>query len=161
MRKTLILLFASLLCMSAGGATPPQVCPEPVSVRTLSPDYFPLSTVSVSCPDKTAREWAESHLKEWYGLHAPKVESARSNSAPMDKEAYRMECGKNGVRITAGTLQGVRYALYTLRQIAVPKRGTLKVEGYKCCREGQAVARLSVRQLPLQYGWLWNKDDGV
>ena len=43
---------------------------------------------------------------------------------------YDLEVTAGEVKITARTLQGVRYALYSLRQMAIPQRGTLQVEGW-------------------------------
>ena len=44
-------------------------------------------------------------------------------------EAYAASADASGVKIAANTLAGVRWASYTLRQLAIAKRGTLKTEG--------------------------------
>ena len=41
-----------------------------------------------------------------------------------------MVIGEEEVKIKARTIQAVRYALYSLRQLAIPKRGTLEVGGW-------------------------------
>ena len=107
----------------------PQICPEPASCEISPTEYFPLNQVRIECPDKSAGEWARKHLAEWYGILAPKVKTS-TKKTKLGDEAYELTTAKNGVEITAQTLQGVRYALYSLRQIAIPKRGTLKVEGW-------------------------------
>ena len=97
------------------------------------------ATVTVECPDSSAADWLASHLKEWYGDYAPKVVAGSTGislpPAPSSKlqalssEAYATEVNANGVRIRANTLAGVRWASYTLRQLAIAKRGTMKTEG--------------------------------
>ena len=44
-------------------------------------------------------------------------------------EAYAASVGETGVKIAANTLAGTRWASYTLRQLAIAKRGTVKAEG--------------------------------
>lgn len=106
------------------------ICPEPASCERVKSEYVPLGKVSVACDDKTAGHWAERHLKEWYGKRAPVVVTSTRAVDPMGEEAYELDVKEDEVAITAQTLQGVRYALYSLRQIAIPKRGTRKVEGW-------------------------------
>ena len=132
MKRLLVLFLLPALFLPAGAqAILPTVVPEPVSFEISSTDYVPLDKVSVACPDKTAAPWAEAHLREWYGDFALKVDRMRSGSLPEGKEgAYALEIGEKGVRVRAATLQGVRYALYTLRQLAMPARGTERVAGW-------------------------------
>ena len=91
------------------------------------------ATVSVACPDSTAVRWLESHFREWYGVHAPKVARAQGAAVreiPGGSEAYGLHADPDGgVRIAANTLAGVRWAAYTMRQMASVKRGTMTVEG--------------------------------
>lgn len=108
----------------------PQICPQPLSCQLSSVDYVPFGTVNISCPDSEACDWARRHLKEWYGKTSPKVTGSVGNTAGMSEDEYSIEIGGEGIRVEAASLNGVRYALYTLRQIAIAKRGTLKVEGW-------------------------------
>ena len=107
-----------------------NVCPEPASCEIVPSAYLPLKKVSVACDDQEAVTWAKKHLKEWYGKQAPEVVAATRVIPTMDAEAYQLSVKENETQVTARTLQGVRYALYSLRQIAIPQRGTQKVEGW-------------------------------
>ena len=119
-----------LSVISVAGFSSPVICPEPANAELSGSVYHPLSKVIEACPDKDAVSWAETHLKEWYGEYAPAVSKERAGKINLGKEAYEMEIGKNGVKVSAATLQGVRYALYSLRQIAIPTRGTTVVKGW-------------------------------
>ena len=99
-------------------------------------NYVPFdetTTVTVACPDPAAVRWLESHYAEWFGKHAPKVVAgdAGATGAALQKgdEAYAAAVDASGVKIAANTLAGTRWAAYTLRQLAIAKRGTFKVEG--------------------------------
>ena len=124
----MILLFGAILWGSAAEPLQPHlapsICPEPASVEFSATEYYALSQVRINCPDRSAAEWARKHLTEWYGAYAPKVKAGSSRKTGLGAEAYEMTTGKKEVEITAQTLQGVRYALYSLRQVAIPKRGT-------------------------------------
>ena len=126
-----IILISFLCFISAkAGVTPPVICPEPAFIEAPSSEYHPLQKVSIACPDKGALAWAETHLKEWYGAFSPEVSRTNGWQGSLEGDAYEMEVGNKDVQIKAKTLQGVRYALYSLRQIAIPKRGTKTVEGW-------------------------------
>lgn len=87
------------------------------------------TTVAVECPDSAAAPWLASHLKEWYGDYAPKVAAGVTGLAAEGDEGYAAKVDANGVKIRANTLAGVKWASYTLRQLAIAKRGTMKTEG--------------------------------
>ena len=131
-----IRLFLLLLCIplwaSAANSSyvRPTICPEPQSFEISDTVYHPLTRVSVRCADKTALEWAQTHLNAWYGELAPKVVWGGKESSDMGEGAYELSAGKKEVAIKASTLQGIRYALYSLRQITIAQRGTLSVEGW-------------------------------
>lgn len=65
----------------------------------------------------------------------PEVHRSASAAEPSD-EGYVLEVGDGRIAISAKGISGVRYAMYTLRQMAEPVRGTRTVEGYEmpCCR---------------------------
>ena len=99
-------------------------------------NYVPFdatTTVTVACPDPSALRWLEAHFAEWFGAHAPKVVAGDAGetgaSLPKGDEAYAASVDESGVKIAANTLAGTRWASYTLRQLAIAKRGTFKVEG--------------------------------
>ena len=122
--------LATVLCGAEPAMIAPAICPEPAECEISPTEYFPLETIRLACPDKQAEEWAAKHLAEWYGAFAPKVEVWSRKKSGLGAEAYELTIGNKSVDIKAETLQGVRYALYSLRQIAIPKRGTAKVEGW-------------------------------
>ena len=132
MKQLLIFSIVSFICSISTwvGITPPAICPEPAFIEATSSNYHSLRKISVACPDKDAVRWTEDHLKEWYGEFAPKVTRSNGRQDSLEEDAYEMETGKDMVQIKAKNLQGVRYALYSLRQIAIPKRGTKTVEGW-------------------------------
>jgi hypothetical protein len=133
MKRIFLLLisvaFSTAVFAQSQNATP-MLCPEPQVHHVSLTKYVPLEKVSIVCPDATAVTWAESHLKEWYDKFAPQVVSASGNTASMANEEYHLYVDKKGVKVEANTLQGVRYALYTLRQMTIAKRGTAVVEGW-------------------------------
>ena len=87
-------------------------------------------TATVECPDPAAAEWVKAHFAEWYGAYAPKVTAGKTGlDVQKGDEAYAAEVSAGGVKIAANTLAGTRWATYTLRQIAIAKRGTFKTEG--------------------------------
>ena len=130
--------FATLMSAYAGnGANPDAVeltpLPMPVafSCDMDSPVTFDASaSVTVACPDAEAVVWLGRHFAEWYGDQAPKVVvGASSEALPDGNEAYAVSADASGIRITANSLTGVRWAAYTLRCLAIARRGTFKTEG--------------------------------
>jgi len=103
------------------------------------------TTVTLECPDPSAAKWLKDHFKEWYGEYAPKVVGGSCSVAadgravcpqavadgipPVGDEGYSAVVDSSGVKIAANTLAGTRWASYTLRQLAIAKRGTFKTEG--------------------------------
>ena len=103
------------------------------------------TTVTVECPDPAAAKWVGDHFKEWFGEYGPKVrekvkvevkvkgveeEVKEDVRVPEGEEAYAAVVDSNGVKIAANTLAGARWASYTLRQLAIAKRGTYRTDGY-------------------------------
>ena len=126
------------LAASAGNAANPdalELAPLPMPVEFKSdmdrPVAFDASTtVVVDCPDEAAAGWLASHLKEWYGDQAPGVKPSTLNfQLSTSTEAYAVVADASGVKIAARTLAGVRWATYSIRQLAIAKRGTFKTEG--------------------------------
>ncbi len=88
------------------------------------------TTVTLECPDPAAATWLKAHYAQWYGESAPKVTVGATGLKPESgDEAYAASADSNGVKIAANTLAGTRWASYTLRQLAIAKRGTVKTEG--------------------------------
>ena len=143
-----ISLFAlALLCVSSvsgGNAVNPDAIelspiPRPVEMA-LDPDS-PVALdgivlfVGDSDAAKECGQWLAAHFREWYGEFAPKVTQGNAAgsgiSVPEGDESYAVVADKSGVRIAANSLKGVRWAAYTLRQLATAKRGTFKTAGYQ------------------------------
>ncbi len=133
MKLQKLIIVSFILCATTawadGSRVPPTICPEPTECDISGDEYYTLKRVVITCPDKKATEWAQRHLREWYGRFAPKAEAKRGKQPAIETEGYTLNIAKD-VEVAASSLQGVRYALYSLRQIAIPKRGTLKTEGW-------------------------------
>ena len=131
MKRVFLMLIALVTVVAAyPSEATPALCPEPQKYDISRTEYVPYETVSIVCADVAASDWAKHHLKQWYGKYAPRVNATTGDVASMADEEYRIEVDSKGAKVTAKSLQGVRYALYTLRQLAIPSRGTEKVEGW-------------------------------
>ncbi len=122
--------------VAAVAALQMSVCLTAEAAQTFSWDknnwvaFDDTVTATVECPDPAAAEWVKTHFAEWYGAHAPNVTGGTTGLAlQAGDEAYAAEVNADGVKIHARTLAGARWATYTLRQIAIAKRGTFKTEG--------------------------------
>ncbi len=129
-RFFLILVAVTLVITTFASESGPALIPEPQKYEISRTEYIPFDAVTLVCPDAAAATWAKKHLKQWYNKFAPQVVCAQGNTASMGAEEYRLNIDKSGVKIEANTLQGVRYALYTLRQLAIVKRNVEKLEGW-------------------------------
>ena len=137
---------------NAGNAVNPDaigLAPLPVPVEFSSDMDRPVpfdasTTVTAHCPDAEVVPWLSRHFAEWYGDQAPRVELSSSQPSlstlhsplstlhsplPTSSEAYAVHAAESGVAIAANSLAGVRWAAYTLRQLAMAKRGTFRTEG--------------------------------
>lgn len=139
--KTLIVLAVLALALSgmAGNAANPDAIelepmPRPVEMSSDMDAPVPFdekTAVTVDCPDAAATAWLASHLRDWYGALAPKVAAGASGLAlRTGDEAYAVRADASGVKVAARTLAGVRWAAYSLRQLAIAKRGTFKTAGH-------------------------------
>ena len=139
--KTSIVLVVLALAVSgrAGNAANPDAIelepmPRPVEMSSDMDAPVPFdekTTVTVDCPDDAATAWLASHFRAWYGAFAPKVAAGEAGLAlRTGDEAYAVRADASGVKVAARTLAGVRWAAYSLRQLAIAKRGTLKTAGH-------------------------------
>ena len=135
----LLTILAWTLSGMAGNAANPDAIelepmPRPVEMSSDMDAPVPFdekTTVTVDCPDAAATAWLASHLRVWYGAFAPKVAAGASGLAlRAGDEAYAVRADASGVKVAARTLAGVRWAAYSLRQLAIAKRGTLKTAGH-------------------------------
>ena len=136
--KTLLAICLLSASAVAGNAVNPETIdlkPIPVPVEFSSdmdrPVAFDASAkVVVECPDPAAAQWLNAHFAEWYAGAAPKAVAGTAGLKLRDgDEAYAAKADGAGVAIAARTLPGVRWAAYTIRQLAIAKRGTFRIEG--------------------------------
>ncbi|MBQ0006423.1 MAG: family 20 glycosylhydrolase [Alistipes sp.] len=107
------------------------VLPYPASSDIHYEECFDLTRIIIDCEElSSATAWTEKYMKEWYGEFAPSVVAGKSVSGISDAEAYSLLSDGSGVSVKARTLQGIRYAMFTLRQLVIPKRGTKTIAGY-------------------------------
>ncbi len=107
--------------------------PRPVEfvadIRQSIP-FGPSTDVMVECDDDDAVAWLREHFSAWYGEDGPTLSvGATGLEIPGGEESYALVADASGIRIAAHTLVGVRYAAYTMRQLVIAKRGTLRRSG--------------------------------
>ena len=140
MKNTIILAVLSVVAVSvlAGNKMNPdaiELKPIPVPREFKSDIDNPVSfdssvTLAVACPDANGVKWLADHLIEWYGKDAPKVQSSTFHSCISDDpESYSIVADASGIKIAANSIAGIRWAAYTLRQLAIARRGTFKMQG--------------------------------
>ena len=122
-------LFAVLLssvCFRVPDIVP---APQEMSCRTnVAVRLTDGLKASVACPDPAAARWVEEKARGWFGIGLSVVPAAVS--APVRGEGYRLKAEPDGLTIEAESLQGVRYAMYTLRQAAEPVPEGRTLQGY-------------------------------
>lgn len=135
MKKILTLVcFFCLVALAKGqGSIELKPIPMPQKMSANWDQCVPLSFIDLDYPDEKVERWVASHMTEWYGEFAPKVriKTAPYMDKPQGEEGYILRADVPGVVIIkANTFAGVRNALYTLRQLVIPRPGTLKTQGY-------------------------------
>lgn len=111
-----------------------RLIPVPKEIRFEDgPDYL----IRNSCPVQL-NVWESAQVREetvdcfktfWNAV--PEIVLTRNRTAEkMNHDAYKINVTENELSITARSLNGVRNALKTLRQLAEVIRGTEKVSGY-------------------------------
>ena len=105
-------------------------------------------TVEVVCGEgnaaNRAAEWVAGKMEAWFGKRPRVRGEVRRDEviAPYQgNEAYELSAKGGVLRISANTMQGVKWAMMTLRQIAQPVRGTFRLSGYE-------VPEFTVRDAP-------------
>ena len=130
-------LFAHCAAFGGNAVNPDAIelapLPMPVEFRSDMDASVPFdrdTVVTVDCPDASAAAWLATHFADWYGDYAPKAKAGASGlSLPAGEEAYAAKADASGVKIAARSLAGVRWAAYSIRQLAIAKRGTFKTQG--------------------------------
>jgi hypothetical protein len=87
-------------------------------------------SVEVVCPEAAAPAWVAEKMNTWFGVAPAVSASAPTGALPENEEAYALSAKDGALRVSANAMQGIRWALATLRQIAQPVRGTFRLQGY-------------------------------
>jgi len=112
----------SVMCVLLAAAlsfAEPFVVPKPDKVTydaAVEVRLTAAQTLTVRCADASAVGWVREHMKQWFACE-PKVVGEAADVA-LPEEGYRLVAKPDGLLVEAKALQGVRYALYTLRQVA-------------------------------------------
>ncbi len=145
MKKHVSLTVAAMFCIAAAKAGNSvnsdvvELKPLPMPVEFKADMDSPVSfdattTVTLACPDVAAAKWLKSHFAEWYGDQTPKVKTGSLSKSvanlPDGEEAYAVKADSSGVVIAAKSISGVRWAAYTLRQMAIAKRGQFRTNAH-------------------------------
>ena len=137
MKKSILTLILSAVALAfsdfalaQNGVQQISITPVPMECKLSVCDYVPLTQITISTDDKAAIEWANKHLVLWYKKFAPKVSQKPYAGNFAHDSAYSININRKGVEICAKNIVGVRYALYSLRQIAISNRNTKEVEHY-------------------------------
>ena len=140
---SVVFVLFSVAALAGNVANPDAVelvpLPRPVEFKSDmdSPVVFDATTtVVVDCPDAAAVGWLAAHFAEWYGGQSPKVSAGKGGplstlnaQRSTSQEAHAVTADGVGVKIAARSLAGVRWAAYSIRQLAIAKRGTFKTDG--------------------------------
>ncbi len=109
------------------------LAPPVKSLRVTSPGFYALadrSRVTVRCagaePEDAAR-LVRTQARAWWG--ATIDVTAATNAVTRTPEGYRITATADALAIDAATMQGVNYALLTLRQLMEPVREGVKTAG--------------------------------
>ena len=132
--------FASMTCLAALPCLAedvdfrePQIVPTPAKMKYESSRPVRLGEsvrFVVQCPDTSATAWVAKHAKEWFGF-TPEFERLEiRGDGVKGSEDYALSAKADRIVIVANTLQGVRYAMFTLRQAAERESAGRMLKGY-------------------------------
>jgi hypothetical protein len=110
----------SILLAAAVTFRAPQIIPVPEKMEYKENVEVKLDStteVKVKCPDKIAAGWVADHISEWF-KQKPKVCANSSDVDLANEEAYILTVKPGVITIEAKSIKGVRYAMFTLRQVA-------------------------------------------
>lgn len=112
----------------------PLIVPRPSQIEVQTNVCVSLSAgpVRVSCAEggSSALPWAADRCGRWFGGASVRGVPFSGDPVPGGAEAYEIAADLDGVSVRANGPAGVRHAMYTLRQCAMPERGTLRTKGY-------------------------------
>lgn len=101
--------------------------------------------VSVECAEQApAADWVKTKIAAWFGGQKPDVAAApyTDELMPVGDEAYVLAAKDGRLTLRARTLNGIRLAMMTLRQLAQPARDQLVTSVYE-------IPEFTVRDKPL------------
>ena len=129
------MIGTAFLLAAAVAFEQPHVVPTPAKADwqlDQCVELKPELRVSMGVVDSRQREacadWFRRHAKEAFGVDW--TIASRTRPGGLKDEEYVLHVSASNITVGAAGMAGVRYAFQTLRQIAMPKRGTLKVEGW-------------------------------
>lgn len=142
--KRVMFLLAGVVALATAGAAEgwkyrwPLLTPAVNRSRKDCAVRVPLDAalkVTVSCENgDRGAAWVKGKLKEWLMCEASCEEvtfTGEPVSTNCNREAYELLARPGELAFRAQSLSGVKLAMMTLRQLAQPVRGTLKLEGYE------------------------------
>lgn len=104
-----------------------RVIPPVRSLKLVSDKFFKIADKAkfeVFCPEEGAADFAAGLARSFWKVEA-KVSAAKTGKYPDNDEGYSIRISAAKVAVSAKTLRGVRYAFYSLRQLAETERGVL------------------------------------
>lgn len=109
-----------------------RLMPPVKSLKIKSDKFFKIADkckFEVACPEEGAAELVAKMAHDFWKVEA-KVAKAELKKVPENDEGYSIRVGAAKTSIAAKTLRGVRYALFTLRQLAESERGVGKTAAF-------------------------------
>ncbi len=104
--------------------------PPVKSLKVKSDKFFTIgkgTKFAVICPDAAAVKLVADSAKQYWNVDVKAA--AAAGDAPEAEEGYSIRITTASVKIAAKTLRGVRYAMFTLRQLVESERGVAKTAG--------------------------------
>ena len=112
----------------------PVIVPEPQKMEYKSDvavRITPETRFRIACSDRAAVEWVREKAKLWWNIDITPIPHPSSLIPhPPSSEAYSLSAKPDGVEIAAASLQGVRYAMYSLRQAAERESSGITTANY-------------------------------
>ncbi len=102
-----------------------RLIPPVRSLKLTSEKFFKVVAgckFEVACPDEGATALAEKLAKDFWQV-AARVTAVAAKAVPENDEGYAIRISAAKATIAAKTLHGLRYAFFTLRQLAESERG--------------------------------------
>ncbi|MDR0869164.1 MAG: beta-N-acetylhexosaminidase [Planctomycetaceae bacterium] len=116
------LCFAAPLSPAEQAAFKKRLLPQPQKIEfTGNADVVLDSTLTVNIElgvgDSSAAQKVKTLFKQFFGTE-PKIVVAKTDGVPAASEAYRISATGKTLTLSAADFAGIRYALYSIRQLA-------------------------------------------